>query len=68
MKRKAKFKVGQVVWYRGRHGDTLQKLSARKYFLEDPGWGYQFEDSLDAGFREEEKLRPLTRREKGDAR
>ena len=67
-KRKPKFRVGQVVWYhvRGEYWDT-RKLRAVKFFPGE-GYGYQFEDSLDAGFREEEKMRPLTTREQGPRR
>jgi hypothetical protein len=63
--RKAKFRVGQVVWYHVRNDYwALKKLRAIKYFRGE-GYGYQFEDSLDEGFREEERMRPLTLREIG---
>ena len=63
--RKPKYKVGQVIWYHRRNEYwALEKLRARKYFPGE-GWGYQFEDSLDYGFREEERMRPLTAKEIG---
>lgn len=62
MKRKPKFRVGQVV--RVRASGVLIQIDHRD---EQGGVWYYWFDSNSVGF-DERDLRPLTKREKGDAR